>query len=185
MAAHHGIEGNHLERIRIAALLHDVGKIAVPDAILHKPTALARSEQALMRDHVAVGADILIAAGFVDEASWVLHHHENYDGTGYPEKLSGEEIPLEARIISVADAFEAMTGPRPYREQMTTEEALEELVARADSQFDGSCVSALAEVLGASPAPTPVPVPVPKSRSVFSLGGKVPTMIPEPVRRAS
>ncbi len=185
MAAHHGIEGNHLERIRIAALLHDVGKIAVPDAILHKPTALARSEQALMRDHVAVGADILIAAGFVDEASWVLHHHENYDGTGYPEKLSGDEIPLEARIISVADAFEAMTGPRPYREQMTTEGALEELFARADSQFDGSCVSALAEVLGASPAEALALAPVPTSKSVFSLGRKVPTMIPEPVRRAS
>ena len=184
IAAYHGIEGHHLDRLRIAALLHDVGKIAVPDAILHKPTALARSEQALMRDHVAVGADILIAAGFVEEARWVLHHHENYDGTGYPERLCGEWIPLEARIISVADAYEAMTGPRPYREQMTTEQALEELVARSDTQFDRSCVTALVEVLGAGPAPAQAPAPVATSKRVFSSVRPAPMLL-EPARRAS
>ncbi len=184
IAALHGIEGDHLERLRIAALLHDVGKIAVPDAILHKPAALARSEQALMRDHVAVGADILIAAGFLEEARWVLHHHENYDGTGYPERLRGEEIPLEARIISVADAFEAMTGPRPYREQLTLEEALDELVERSDTQFDGSCVRALVEVLGASPTPAPTLVPV-ATRTRVSSFARVKPIILEPARRAS
>jgi HD-GYP domain-containing protein (c-di-GMP phosphodiesterase class II) len=185
MASQHGIEGNHLERLRIAALLHDVGKIAVPDAILHKPTGLARKEQALMRDHVAVGADILISAGFVEAASWVLHHHENYDGTGYPDGLRGEEIPLEARIISVADAFEAMTGPRPYREQLTTAQALDELFLRADSQFDRSCVSALADVLGASAPPSaPEVLPTAPSNPLFSPTHPEPMLL-EPARRAS
>ena len=109
----HGIEGNHLERIRIAALLHDVGKIAVPDAILHKPAALARSEQALMRDHVAVGADILIAAGFLDEASWVLHHHENYDGTGYPERLSRRGDPARGADHLGRGRVRGDDGPAP------------------------------------------------------------------------
>ena len=117
IAQHLGISGGRLDLI--AALLHDVGKIAVPDAILHKPRPLASTEMALMRDHVAVGHDVLVAAGFVEEALWVLHHHEHHDGTGYPEGLTGAETALESRIIAVADAFEAMTGARPYRETLS------------------------------------------------------------------
>ena len=147
IAVHHGIAGHRLERLRVAALLHDVGKIGVPDAILHKPTALDLGEQQQMRRARAVGRDILVAAGFAMEATWVLHHHEHYDGTGYPQGLAGEEIPLESRIIAVADAFEAMTGARPYREALTNEQALAELTALEGTQFDGSCVRAIAEVV--------------------------------------
>ena len=165
IAQHLGISGGRLERLRIAALLHDVGKIAVPDAILHKPRPLASKEMALMRDHVAVGHDILVAAGFVEEALWVLHHHEHHDGTGYPEGLTGAETALESRIIAVADAFEAMTGARPYREMLSPREALAELSEHRGTQFDPACVDALAAVhvpAGVSgPAATPLYGPRP------------------------
>jgi putative nucleotidyltransferase with HDIG domain len=161
-----GLSGGRLERLRIAALLHDVGKIAVPDAILHKPQPLAHKELALMRDHVAVGHDILVAAGFVEEATWVLHHHEHHDGTGYPEGLSGEETALESRIISVADAFEAMTGARPYREMLTPRQALAELSAHSGTQFDPACVDALAAVHVSSGALAQPATPLYGSRPV-------------------
>jgi diguanylate cyclase (GGDEF)-like protein/putative nucleotidyltransferase with HDIG domain len=183
IAEHHGIEGGHLERLRVAALLHDVGKIAVPDAILHKPSPLATNEQALMRDHVAVGHDILVAAGFVAEATWVLHHHEHLDGTGYPEGLGGAEIPLESRIISVADAYEAMTGARPYREALTTERALAELREGAGTQFDASCVRAVAEVVERWRVPLEVVHSTP--RPSLAAGRPEPGLVPVAVRRAS
>ncbi len=147
IAARQGIQGHQLERLRVAALLHDVGKIGVPDAILHKRTPLATSEQDEMRHHIAVGRDILVAAGFVEEATWVYHHHEHCDGTGYPDQLREGEIPLESRIIAVADAFEVMTGSRPYRENVPIEQALAELFACAGSQFDPACVRSLAELV--------------------------------------
>src|SRR4029079_15352301 len=165
-------------------LLHDVGKIAVPDAILHKASPLATNEQVLMRDHVAVGHDILVAAGFVTEATWVLHHHEHLDGTGYPEGLVGDEIPLEARIISVADAYEAMTGGRPYRRALTTDEALAELIDGSGTQFDASCVRAVAEVIERWRVPVEVVQP-----ALLRPGlGAVPAeriLVPVPVSRAS
>ncbi len=148
IAVSQGIKGHRLERIRAAALLHDVGKISIPDAILHKPATLAEDELTVMREHVSVGRDILVAAGFVEEATWVFHHHEHYDGTGYPEGLRGEQIPLESRIIAVADAFEAMTGERTYRATLTVEQAVAELEARAGTQFDPSCVAAVAGIVG-------------------------------------
>ena len=150
MGARLNLQGHHLERLRVAALLHDVGKIAVADAILRKETPLASSEQDQMRDHIAVGRDILVAAGFDEEATWVYHHHEHFDGTGYPDGLTGDAIPLESRIIAVADAFEAMTGARPYRENVSSEQALAELFACAGSQFDPTCVRALAGLVDGS-----------------------------------
>ncbi|MGI9113096.1 MAG: bifunctional diguanylate cyclase/phosphohydrolase [Gaiellaceae bacterium] len=147
MAAQQGIQGQHLERLRIAALLHDVGKIGVPDSILHKRTPPAASEREEMRRHIVVGRDILVAAGFAEAATWVYHHHEHVDGTGYPEGLRGSEIPLESRIIAVADAFEAMTGTRPYRETVPTEQALAELFESAGAQLDVACVRTLAELV--------------------------------------
>ena len=182
IARHLGIAGGRLERLRIAALLHDVGKIAVPDAILHKPQPLVSKEMALMRDHVAVGHDILVAAGFVEEALWVLHHHENIDGTGYPEGLSGTEISLESRIIAVADAFEAMTGARPYRETLSTRQALAELAEHSGTQFDASCVSAISAIVGRAPAAARV---VQTARPGYSSGRAEPTFGLEPARRAS
>ena len=97
-----------------------------------------------MREHVSVGHGILVSAELPVEAEWVLHHHERFDGTGYPAGLRGAEIPLESRIIAVADAFEAMTGERPYQEQLTNTEALAELSRHLGTQFDAACVAALA-----------------------------------------
>jgi diguanylate cyclase (GGDEF)-like protein len=141
------LDGEGLERLRLAGLLHDVGKIAVPDAILHKPTALNDDEWEQMREHVSVGHGILVSAELPVEAEWVLHHHERYDGTGYPASLRADEIPLESRIIAVADAFEAMTGTRPYQDQLTNAEALAELSRNIGTQFDAACVVVLAEAI--------------------------------------
>jgi HD-GYP domain-containing protein (c-di-GMP phosphodiesterase class II) len=142
-----GIDGDGLDRLRLAGLLHDVGKIGVSDMILQKPDALLVNEQDEMREHVSIGHGILIAAELPVEAEWVLHHHERVDGAGYPTALRGDDIPLESRIIAVADAFEAMTGSRPYRSKITTAEALVELSQHIGSQFDGRCVHALVEVV--------------------------------------
>ena len=146
------IDGEGLERLRLAGLLHDVGKIGVSDAILHKPAALRLEEEDEMKEHVSIGHGILLSAELSTEAVWVLHHHERVDGTGYPNGLKSDQIPLESRIIAVADAFEAMTGTRPYRESLSVAGALEELRANTDCQFDGRCVTALTEVLEDVPA---------------------------------
>jgi diguanylate cyclase (GGDEF)-like protein len=142
-----GITGDRLERLRLAGLLHDVGKIGVADAILQKTEALAEDERLAMAEHVKTGHAILVAAELPTEAGWIFQHHERFDGTGYPAGRCGEEIALEARIISVADAFEAMTGPRPYRDSIDTEDALAELRRTAGTQFDNRCVEALAAVV--------------------------------------
>ncbi len=146
-----GIDGEGLERLRLAGLLHDVGKIGVSDAILRKAAPLAADEQREMREHVNIGHSILLSADLIVEAGWVLDHHERIDGTGYPAGLSGNEIPLESRIISVADAFEAMTGERPYRKSVTAAEALDELRRNIGSQFDRLCVLALIDVVDSAP----------------------------------
>jgi diguanylate cyclase (GGDEF)-like protein len=142
-----GFDGEGVERLRLAGLLHDVGKIGVPDAILHKPSPLSDDEWEQMREHVSVGHGILVSAELPVEAEWVLHHHERFDGTGYPAGLRSEEIPLESRIIAVADAFEAMTGTRPYQNQLTSTEALAELSQNVGTQFDAACVAALSAVV--------------------------------------
>ena len=141
------VEPVQLERLRLAGLLHDVGKIGVADAILQKPDALAPDEQFAMTEHVEIGHSILLAAELPIEAHWVLHHHERVDGDGYPGGLEGASIPVESRIIAVADAFEAMTGTRPYREAVSVEEAVEELQSHSGTQFDTRCVDALVEVV--------------------------------------
>jgi diguanylate cyclase (GGDEF)-like protein len=141
------VEPTGLERLRIAGLLHDVGKIGVADAILQKPGSLAPDELSAMTEHVEIGHAILLAAELPIEAHWVLHHHERMDGCGYPAGMSGASIPVESRIIAVADAFEAMTGTRPYREAVSVEEAIVELRANAGSQFDTRCVDALVDAV--------------------------------------
>ena len=110
-----GFDAGRLTRLRLAGLLHDVGKIGVPDAILNKPAKLTDDEYEQMKRHSLLGYDIVQAADMEVEARWVRHHHERFDGGGYPDGLAGEEIPLESRVILVADAFEAMTSDRPYR----------------------------------------------------------------------
>jgi diguanylate cyclase (GGDEF)-like protein/putative nucleotidyltransferase with HDIG domain len=142
-----GLAETRVERIRLAGLLHDVGKIGVPDRILRKPECLTAGEAATMSSHVRIGHAIVAAAELEEEARWVLHHHEHLDGSGYPLGLRGEEIPLESRIILVADAFEAMTADRPYRKGCRAEVAMAELERLAGAQFDPACVAALRSYL--------------------------------------
>ena len=134
--------------VRLAGLVHDVGKIGVPDAILQKPAKLTPEEFEVIKGHSALGHKILIGTDLDEQAPWVLHQHERMDGRGYPGGLAGDDIPLEARILHVADAFEAMTSDRPYRRGMTVEDATSELLRRAGTQFDPACVSALLRSLG-------------------------------------
>ncbi|HKK08088.1 MAG TPA: HD domain-containing phosphohydrolase, partial [Gemmatimonadota bacterium] len=123
--------------------LHDVGKIAVPAEILDKPATLSGEEWDLMRSHAAVGARILEPiAAYADVLPIVRHHHERYDGGGYPDGLAGEAIPLLARVLAVVDSFDAMTSRRPYREAMTVERAVAILRENAGTQFDGRVVGA-------------------------------------------
>jgi diguanylate cyclase (GGDEF)-like protein len=138
-----GLDADRIERLRLAGLLHDVGKIGVSDGILRKPGRLNADEAAEMSGHVRIGHAIVASAELEEEARWVRHHHEHFDGSGYPDGLRGEEIPPESRIILVADAFEAMTSDRPYRRARPVHEALAELECLAGTQFDPVCVDAL------------------------------------------
>ena len=129
----------------VAALLHDVGKIGVPDPILRKPSRLTPEEFEIIKQHVTMGAIIVQAVpGFEMTLDAIRHHHERWDGGGYPNGMRGEEIPMMARIIGVADAFSAMTTDRPYRKGMTPEVALEVLYEGIEAQWDAECVRALA-----------------------------------------
>ncbi len=142
-----GVSGHQLERLRLAGLLHDVGKLGIADELLRKPHALDGSERAEVAGHVQIGHSILVSAELPIEAEWVLHHHERYDGTGYPAGKSAAEIPLESRIIAVADAFEAMTADRSNHPGLTPHQALEDLQRNAGTQFDARCVDALLEAI--------------------------------------
>ena len=138
-----GLPAERVERIRLAGILHDVGKLAVPDDILQKPGRLTDAEYAEMKKHSELGARVIAAAGMEDISSWVLCHHERPDGRGYPQGLSGDEIALEARILAVGDAYEAMTSDRPYRKAPGIEFAIKELERGVDTQFDRDVVAAL------------------------------------------
>ena len=130
-------------------MLHDVGKIAVPEAILRKPARLTDDEMAIVRAHADEGAEIAAQIeGMQTIVPWIRHSHEHVDGTGYPVGLGGEEIPLESRILLVADAFDAMISDRPYRSAMPVADALAELRRCAGRQFDERCVDLLAQALG-------------------------------------
>jgi diguanylate cyclase (GGDEF)-like protein len=142
-----GLDAGRLTRLRLAGLLHDVGKIGVPDAILNKPAKLTDDEYEHMKRHALLGYDIVQAADMELEARWVRHHHERFDGGGYPDGLAGEDIPLESRVILVADAFEAMTSDRPYRLAPGQSFAVRELGRHAGTQFDPAVVEALTRVL--------------------------------------
>jgi diguanylate cyclase (GGDEF)-like protein/putative nucleotidyltransferase with HDIG domain len=138
-----GLGADRLAKLRIAGLLHDVGKIGTPDAILNKPAALTDSEYETIKEHPVLGEGIMRAADLDEEARWVRHHHERPDGAGYPDGLRGGEIPVESRIIGVTDAFEAMISDRPYRKGRSEGAALQELEKFSGSQFDPACVAAL------------------------------------------
>jgi ribonuclease P protein subunit RPR2 len=128
-------------------LLHDVGKVAVPDAILYKPAPLDAAERALMARHPEIGAQILRGIEFLGEAKNVVrHHHERWDGTGYPDGLRGDEIPLAARVFAVADTLDALTTDRPYRPASTLSFARDVIVTASGSQFDPDVVAAFMDV---------------------------------------
>jgi len=126
-----------LENIRRGALLHDIGKIAIPDSILLKPSELSAGEWEKIRLHPALGFGLIKEIKLLKEAgNIILYHHERYDGTGYPKGLNKEEIPLEARIFAVADTLDAITSHRPYREEKSFGEAKEEIIDNSNTQFD-------------------------------------------------
>jgi HD-GYP domain-containing protein (c-di-GMP phosphodiesterase class II) len=143
-----GLPERQIEQIELAGLLHDIGKIGVEDRILMKPQRLEQDEQELMRRHPIYGASILEpSAALRPLVPIVLHHHENFDGTGYPEGLKGEDIPLGSRIIIVADAYEAMTSDRIYRKSIGHDRAMEQLNKYKGIQFDPKVVRALEQVV--------------------------------------
>lgn len=147
MARELGFSEERTSRVRIAGLLHDIGKVGVPDAILKKPARLTEAEFQLIQRHTELGAQMLDHPGLADVSTWVGAHHERPDGRGYPLALAGPEIPLEARILAVADAYEAMTSDRSYRSSMGSALARAELERCAGSQFDPGVVEALLAVL--------------------------------------
>ena len=139
-----GLDVETVERIGTAALLHDIGKVAIPDAILHKPAKLDAQEWALMREHPVIGERILRAIpGLSGVARIVRHEHERWDGGGYPDGLAHEAIPIGSRIILACDTYQAMTSDRPYRAQMPHDQAVDELARCAGTQFDPRVTEAL------------------------------------------
>ena len=134
--------------VRLGAILHDVGKIGISDTILHKPGPLDDAEWRVMRQHPEIGEKMLENIDFLEPALPVIrHHHERWDGRGYPDNLAAEDIPIGARIVGVCDAFDAMTSDRPYKKAMPVKEALEEIVKHAGTQFDPTCAALLVEVV--------------------------------------
>lgn len=149
MARRIGLDKERLSVLRLGALLHDVGKLAVPPAVLLKSGPLTDVELAQVRRHPATGVRMLRSLGAPREIlPTVLHHHERWDGAGYPRGRAGERIPLEARILAVADSFDAMTSTRPYRAPRQSSDALDELHRCAGSQFDPELVGVFTEAWG-------------------------------------
>jgi diguanylate cyclase (GGDEF)-like protein/putative nucleotidyltransferase with HDIG domain len=142
-----GFEEDRCERIRLAGILHDIGKIGVPDSILCKPGPLTTDEMEQMRRHPELGARMLSSSELDDVRGWILTHHERPDGTGYPKGLTADQIPIEAAILSVGDAYEAMTSDRVYRPAIGAEQAQEQLIEGSGTQFSGEVVEAFLHAL--------------------------------------
>jgi len=142
------LESNIVSKLKIAGLMHDIGKIGIPDSILNKPDRLNEEEFSLIRKHSEVGYRILSAANeFSEIADYILAHHERWDGKGYPKGLRGTDIPVYSRIISIADSFDAMTSDRSYRQAMTLEQAKREIVMNSNIQFDPSIVKIFIDII--------------------------------------
>jgi diguanylate cyclase (GGDEF)-like protein/putative nucleotidyltransferase with HDIG domain len=147
VASRLGLDREQIEFARLAGSLHDLGKLAIPEEILRKPGPLTGPERLVLERHPQIGFRMLDSLGIDPVAEWILHHHERWDGTSYPDRLPGPEIPLGARIIFVVDAYDAMTSDRVYRGRLSQEDALAELQRCAGTQFDPGVVAALAEEL--------------------------------------
>jgi diguanylate cyclase (GGDEF)-like protein/putative nucleotidyltransferase with HDIG domain len=148
-----GLAEEEVELTRLAASLHDLGKLAIPEEILRKPGPLTEPERIVLERHPQIGFRMLESLGVDPVADWVLHHHERWDGSGYPDGLPGERIPLGARIIFVADAYDAMISERVYRRRVSPAEAIAELDRCAGAQFDPHVVNALAKELSLDAGP--------------------------------
>jgi HD-GYP domain-containing protein (c-di-GMP phosphodiesterase class II) len=137
-----------MRTIRAAGLLHDIGKVGVPDSILNKKVPLVDEEWKPIKAHPELGVEILRhVIDLVNCLPAIMHHHERYDGRGYPTGLKGDKIPEEARILAVADAYDAMISPRPYRERLSSEKALNELRRCAGTQFDPELVDIFCSII--------------------------------------
>ena len=180
VAAHLGADAATLEQARLGGELHDIGKTAIPDAILDKPGALTPAEWEFMRRHTVIGERILLADGTLAAVAPVARsHHERWDGGGYPDGLRGPEIPLVARIVAVCDAVEAMTAVRPYRPPRSLADALAELDRLAGAQFDPDVVTAFRAVIGdehgvAADELVLAPAALVDSRALLAVPGEAP-----------
>jgi putative nucleotidyltransferase with HDIG domain len=161
-----------LQALKAASLLHDIGKIAIPEHILNKPGRLTAPEFEIMKRHAEIGADILAVIGFpYPLVPIVRHHHENWDGTGYPDGIAGEQIPIGARILQVVDCFDALTSDRPYRPALAEAEAVKIVTDRSGTMYDPRVVAAAVELradaarASAADAPASVPAPRPTALS--------------------
>jgi putative nucleotidyltransferase with HDIG domain len=149
-----GMSENEAESARIAGHLHDIGKIGIADSIIGKPGTLEASELEVMKRHTSIGSALVEQVGRLREfAPSVRSHHERWDGCGYPDGLSGESIPLEARIICIADSYDAMTSARSYRRQVGRSEAVAEIRRCAGRQFDPGLVDAFGRLFETSETP--------------------------------
>jgi HD-GYP domain-containing protein (c-di-GMP phosphodiesterase class II) len=143
-----GVDDGCLRDIEIAAVVHDIGKIGVPDAILKKPGKLTDEERALMNKHPEYGWGVLRLFPALERASlFTLHHHESFDGAGYPGKLKATEIPIGSRIVTVIDSFDAMISNRPYRQGLPVEEAKRRLVQGSGTQFDPAVIQCFLKIV--------------------------------------
>jgi HD-GYP domain-containing protein (c-di-GMP phosphodiesterase class II) len=142
-------------------MLHDIGKIGIPDELLNREGKLTREQMQRIRSHVTVGASMLKALGEMNPiVPLILHHHESWDGTGYPDGLKGEEIPLMSRILAVADAYDAMTSDRPYRRALSVTDTIDEIKRCSGVSFDPRVVEAFLEVLAEQGITAAEPAPV-------------------------
>lgn len=142
-----GLASEQVERVSLAGELHDVGKAGVDEAVLRKPSKLTEAEWSQIERHPQIGADLLVGANLDDVALWVLAHHERPDGSGYPHGTSADEIPVEAKILAVSDAYDAMRADRVYKAGMGHEAAAEEILGQAGAQFDADVAEAFLQAL--------------------------------------
>jgi putative nucleotidyltransferase with HDIG domain len=147
-----------IDAVQTAALLHDIGKLAIPDRLLHKPGPLTREEYEQVKLHAVIGADMLEGIPFPGPLALIVrHHHENWDGSGYTDGLAGDHIPFGARLLSIVDCYDALTSERPYRNGLTHDRALKMIAERRGTSFDPSVCDAFLRVVQDLRATTPPP----------------------------